>query len=151
MVGTNTALLDNPKLNAREWEGNDPIRITLDKNLRLPETLHIFDGSVPTIIFTALKKEVKSIKNTEFIKINFNGNIALQVCDFLFEKKIQSLFIEGGTMLLQTFIDHSLWDEARIFTGNKEFNEGVKAPEVKGKIISEDMFAEDKLVIIKRN
>ncbi len=150
MVGTNTALLDNPQLNAREWEGSSPIRIALDKNLRLPETLHIFDGSVPTIIFTSSKKVNKSIKNTEFVEIDFNRDIALQVCDVLFEKKIQSLFIEGGTMLLQTFIDSGIWDEARIFTGNKEFREGVKAPEIKGKIISEDVFAGDRLVVMKR-
>jgi diaminohydroxyphosphoribosylaminopyrimidine deaminase/5-amino-6-(5-phosphoribosylamino)uracil reductase len=150
MVGTNTALLDNPKLNAREWEGRDPIRLALDKNLRLPESLHIFDGSVPTIIFTSLQKTTKNIKNTEFIEMDFKGNIALQVCDVLFEKKIQSLFVEGGTMLLQAFIDRGLWDEARIFTGNKEFHEGVKAPEIKGKIISEDVFDEDRLVIMKR-
>jgi diaminohydroxyphosphoribosylaminopyrimidine deaminase/5-amino-6-(5-phosphoribosylamino)uracil reductase len=150
MVGTNTALLDNPQLNAREWKGNDPIRIALDKNLRLPETLHIFDDSVPTIIFTASNKATKKIKNTEFIEIDFNGKIASQVCDVLFEKKIQSLFVEGGTMLLQAFIDSNLWDEARIFTGNKEFHEGVKAPEIEGKIISEDVFANDSLVIMKR-
>ena len=150
MVGTNTALLDNPKLNAREWEGRDPIRIALDKSLRLPVTLHIFDGSVPTIIFTSSTKAAKNIKNAEFVEIDFNGNIALQVCDVLFEKKIQSLFVEGGTMLLQAFIDNGLWDEAMIFTGNKEFNDGVKAPEIKGEIISEEMFADDRLVIMKR-
>jgi diaminohydroxyphosphoribosylaminopyrimidine deaminase/5-amino-6-(5-phosphoribosylamino)uracil reductase len=150
MVGTNTALLDNPKLNAREWEGRDPIRIALDKNLRLPETLHIFDGSVPTIIFTSSTKDAKNIKNTEFVEIDFSRNIALQVCDVLFEKKIQSLFVEGGTKLLQAFIDCGLWDEARIFTGNKEFQDGVKAPEINGMIVSEDMFCSDRLVIMKR-
>jgi diaminohydroxyphosphoribosylaminopyrimidine deaminase/5-amino-6-(5-phosphoribosylamino)uracil reductase len=151
MIGTNTALLDDPQLNAREWKGNDPIRIVLDQNLRLPASIHIFDGAIPTIIFTSSNKVKKVLKNIEYIQIDFKENIALQVCNILYKRQIQSLFIEGGSMLLQTFIDCGLWDEARVFTGNKEFLDGVKAPEIKGKIMSEEYFGNDSLVIMKRN
>jgi len=146
IVGTNTALADDPQLNAREWKGKDPLRIVLDQNLRLPETLHLFDKTIPTIVFTSRKSSIT--KNLEFIQIDFKKNSIKQICDILVERKIQSLFVEGGTKLLQTFINEGLWDEARIFTGNKEFINGVKAPQIKGKMASELFFDKDKLTVL---
>jgi len=149
MVGTNTALTDNPQLNVRLWKGKDPLRIVLDRNLRLPYTLHLFDKSIPTIILTSKDVEKLNDSNLEYIRIDFSKNIIKQICDLLFARKIQSLFVEGGTMLHQTFIDDGTWDEAIIFTGNKEFHEGVRAPKIRGKVIKETFFDKDKLVILK--
>jgi diaminohydroxyphosphoribosylaminopyrimidine deaminase/5-amino-6-(5-phosphoribosylamino)uracil reductase len=149
MVGTNTALLDDPQLNARYWKGKDPVRIVLDQNLRLPNTLHLFDKSIPTIVFTSKKTERSKSVNLEYIRIDFSKNMVKQICDTLSKKNIQSLFIEGGTILLQTFIDSKTWDEALIFTGNQEFRNGVKAPKIKGKVIDEIHFDKDKLTILK--
>jgi len=126
MVGTNTALNDNPQLNVREVNGKDPIRVVLDLNLRLPKTLHVFDKSIPTLIFNSQKNE--SQNNLEFVKINIEKDLIAQVLNELFVREIQSVIIEGGAKLLTTFIDENLWDEARVFTGSKEFNTGLKAP-----------------------
>tara|TARA_R110001599_G_scaffold8439_5_gene40924 strand:+ start:712 stop:1764 length:1053 start_codon:yes stop_codon:yes gene_type:complete len=147
LVGTNTVIADNPKLNVRNWSGNNPIRIVLDRSLRIPNSAHVFDGSVKTICFTEIRiesQEERDVISSEveksqliFEQINFSKNIAQQVCEVLQEHQIQSVIIEGGTQTLQTFIDANLWDEARIFIGKNEFEKGVKSPEIKGKLIEE--------------
>tara|TARA_R110002050_G_scaffold13413_8_gene42541 strand:- start:21342 stop:22394 length:1053 start_codon:yes stop_codon:yes gene_type:complete len=147
LVGTNTVIADNPKLNVRNWSGNNPIRIVLDRSLRIPNSAHVFDGSVKTICFTEIRiesQEERDVISSEveksqliFKQINFSKNIAQQVCEVLQEHQIQSVIIEGGTQTLQTFIDANLWDEARIFIGENEFEKGVKSPEIKGKLIEE--------------
>ena len=63
------------------------------------------------------------------------------------QSNINSVIIEGGRQTLQTFIDANLWDEARIFTGNINFNEGVKAPIISAKITSETPITDDILRI----
>lgn len=126
MVGTETALKDNPRLNVREWVGNHPVRITLDLNKRLPKSLHLFDQSVPTIVFTY--HDVPSLHNLTYIKIDKEKTVLSQVTKILFNMNITSLFVEGGQQLLNSFIGHNLWDEARVFTGEKYFIEGIAAP-----------------------
>jgi diaminohydroxyphosphoribosylaminopyrimidine deaminase / 5-amino-6-(5-phosphoribosylamino)uracil reductase len=149
MVGTTTAELDNPQLNAREWEGKNPLRIVIDQHLRLPRNLHLFDESIPSIVFTRQNNVKNSSHNLEFITIDFNKDIIKQICEVLFIKNIQSVIIEGGTQLLNTFINSGTWDEARIFTGNKEFKNGVKSPEISGDTISSTMINKDHLLILK--
>ncbi|MFA5781673.1 MAG: bifunctional diaminohydroxyphosphoribosylaminopyrimidine deaminase/5-amino-6-(5-phosphoribosylamino)uracil reductase RibD [Bacteroidales bacterium] len=149
MVGTNTALLDNPRLNARDWTGKSPIRIVLDKNLRLPASLHLFDGSIPTIVLTSHENSHYKSNKAEYIGINFKNNLANHVCEALYKKKIQSVIIEGGGQFLQSFIDAGIWDEARIVTGDIKFHGGVKAPEIAGIIKSETYFKNNKLTILK--
>lgn len=147
MVGTNTAVADNPKLNTRMWQGNDPVRLVLDRNLRIPQESHLFDASVKTIILTGKSSEERSSKNVIFETVNFEADLAQQVCDTLFRHEIQSVIIEGGRETLQTFIAANLWDEARIFIGKPHFKEGVKAPEVAGTLTSETKVDEDQLKI----
>ena len=147
MTGTNTILLDNPQLTTRFWVGKNPTRIILDKNLRLPETLHVFDNSAKTIVFTGIAKENKN--NIEYIVIDFTKNIIQQICDELYKKNIQSVIVEGGTILLQTFIDSGIWDEANVFTGNIEFGDGVKAPVLTLEANEKVMFENDILHIYK--
>lgn len=148
MAGTNTVLLDNPELTSRFCNGKNPVRIVLDQKLRLPETLHVFDGNVKTIVFTGLSK--KSNSNAEYITINFSKNIVQQICDELYIRNIQSVIVEGGTMLLQTFIDSGIWDEARVFTGSIEFGKGVKAPVLSAKANEEIRFEKDMLRVYKK-
>lgn len=149
IVGTQTALYDNPSLNNREWSGPSPIRLVLDRQLRLPQNLNIFDGSQPTICFN----EVSSSEHgtLKFIKIDFSENIIAQILQFLFEAKIQSVLVEGGSQLLQGFIDAQLWDEARIFISKSQnFGLGIKAPVIPigNKITTEDLL-NDQLVTVK--
>jgi diaminohydroxyphosphoribosylaminopyrimidine deaminase/5-amino-6-(5-phosphoribosylamino)uracil reductase len=135
LVGTNTVIADNPKLNVRSWSGENPVRIVLDKNLRIEKNLSVFDESVKTIFITD-KKERESIRELIFETIDFSKNIGVQVCEILYKHQIQSVIIEGGLQTLQTFINENLWDEALVFNGETEFNEGIKAP-VFNKVIKE--------------
>ncbi|MBL4592773.1 MAG: bifunctional diaminohydroxyphosphoribosylaminopyrimidine deaminase/5-amino-6-(5-phosphoribosylamino)uracil reductase RibD [Flavobacteriales bacterium] len=129
MIGTNTALNDNPKLTVREVDGENPLRIVLDLNLRLSENLHLFDKTVPTIVFNYQKN--KELSNLDFVKIDQNKDLIQQVLNELYNREIQSVIIEGGAQLLNTFIEQNLWDEARVFTGKKEFKKGLEAPKIR--------------------
>ncbi len=126
MIGTNTALNDNPKLTVREVQGENPIRIVLDMNLRLPNTLNIYDGSSTTLVFNSLKNELKP--NIEYNKIE-KDNILNKILTELHNRNILSVIVEGGAQLLNSFIEANLWDEARVFVGCKEFKSGLNAPE----------------------
>ena len=128
MVATNTAEKDNPKINVRDWYGNQPVRIVLDKNLRLNSNLYLFDGSQKTIVFT--EKSKKDKHNVEYIQLSFNENFYNSLFKALYEKDIQSVFIEGGAKLIQNLINNNYWDEAREFVGNIKFLKGVKAPQI---------------------
>ncbi len=136
MVGTNTALLDNPALNAREWKGRNPTRIVLDRNLRLPFNLKLFDKSESTIVFTELKKE--SEHNLTFIQLNFEKNWLNEMLNELYKLNIQSVVIEGGSQLLNAVIDNKIWDEAIIFTSPKTINDGIKGPLIYGNKIQQE-------------
>ena len=132
LVGTNTVLADNPKLNVRSWSGENPIRIVLDRNLRIPENANILNGSIKTIVFTEKEKYLFQHKKDLILEqIDFSKNVAEQICKVLQEHQIQSLIVEGGTKTLKTFIDENLWDEALVFVGDNNFGTGVKAPVMK--------------------
>ncbi len=126
LVGTNTALKDNPTLTVREWFGNQPTRLLLDRKNRLSEKLSLKDQKVPTIVFT--EEDAMSKHNLQFVKIDFQTNILPQILHWLHENEIQSVIIEGGLHLLQSFIDQNLWDEAHVYYGNTFFVKGVQAP-----------------------
>lgn len=148
LIGTNTALNDNPKLDVRNWTGKKPIRIVLDRTLKIPNNYNLFDQSVKTIIIT--EKDSKSTCDNLVIEnIDFSGDIARKICDLMLKHKIQSLLIEGGAQTLQTFIDANLWDEARIFIGDMSFYEGVKAPNIRGREIISKNIRSDKLIVLK--
>ncbi len=128
MVGTNTALIDNPALNVREWTGNNPVRIVLDRTLRLPGNLRLFDGSQPTIVFTEKEKEAGN--NLSYVTLDFSQNVIPQILEHLYRQNLTSLIVEGGTRLLQSFIDMNLWDEAFRFIGPTRFETGIKGPKL---------------------
>lgn len=132
MVGTRTALLDNPSLTVRNWYGKNPIRIVLDKDLSLPASLHLFNGSVPTLIFT--ENQHSPLSSPEYIVLNYQKDILPQIMEELYKRGIQSLLVEGGSILLQSFIDAGCWDEAFVERASKELHSGVKAPEIRNKI-----------------
>ena len=146
LIGTNTVIDDNPRLDVRDWSGNNPTRIILDKNNRLPKNSHVFDNQTKTIILTQSIISI-NLENTIFERIDFEKNIAPQILEILYKHKIQSLIIEGGRQTLQTFIDENLWDEARIFVGNESFENGTKAPMVVMKNIEKHTIENDELII----
>lgn len=148
LVGTKTAQTDNPQLNARLWDGNQPIRIVLDKDLKLNSDLHLFDGSQRTIVFTEIEKS--NLENLEFIQVSFDDYLPNSILNKLYKLNIQSVIIEGGKQTLETFIKNNLWDEARIFTSTNVWNSGVKSPELKGNLIHSQQIQSDKLEIFVR-
>jgi diaminohydroxyphosphoribosylaminopyrimidine deaminase/5-amino-6-(5-phosphoribosylamino)uracil reductase len=134
LVGTKTVLEDNPGLTVRDWTGKHPVRVVLDRALKLPKHSQIFNNEAETLIIS--EKE-----------IDFSNQVAKQLADYLHQKDIQSIIVEGGRETLQTFINENLWDEARVFIGNTNFKQGVKAPHISGKIISETIIDTDVLKI----
>jgi diaminohydroxyphosphoribosylaminopyrimidine deaminase/5-amino-6-(5-phosphoribosylamino)uracil reductase len=149
MVGTNTALLDNPRLNVREWKGKSPVRIVLDRSLRLPAHLNLFDNQNPTIIINEIKEEETG--SCIYSKIPFNSNLLPAIMKLLFDRGIQSVLIEGGKQLLESFIACSLWDEARIFTGRDAFGAGIIAPSIESRTKIQTFIGDDHLTIMYNN
>lgn len=144
MIGTNTALLDNPQLTVREVKGKNPLRITIDKWLRIPKQFNLFDKSTPTLIFTSVTEPAQT--NLEFIKIDFEKPIIPQVLEELYKRNIHSLIIEGGEKILNSFIDEGFWDSARVFISDKELGKGVAAPVMNQKPIVKENVSGDKLL-----
>ncbi len=128
MVGTQTALKDNPRLNVRDWSGPQPLRIVTDRQLGLGGKLFLLDGSQPTIIFNG--KLDKTNGSTRYVKIDYEQDPLGQILQYLYAENIQSLLVEGGRELLQSLINTKQWDEARIFVGTMFFGNGIKAPDI---------------------
>lgn len=126
LVGRRTALLDNPSLTTRNWYGKNPVRLVIDKELTLPTSLKLFDGSAPTWVFTAQDKA--STSQVTYFKLDFSRSILPQILQKLYENKLQALLVEGGSRLLQSFIDEGLWDEIYTEHSAKVLENGVKGP-----------------------
>lgn len=131
LIGTNTVLEDNPSLTTRDWKGKHPIRIVLDKNKTLSKDFKVFDDNAKTIL----------------IKESSADNI----CNLLYKANINSVIVEGGAKTLQLFMNSGLWDEARVFIGQSDFREGIKAPKCKGELIDEQQLLDDTLKIYVNN
>lgn len=133
MVGTTTALQDNPSLTIRYWIGKNPLRIIIDRYGELPSIQNIFDGKAPTLIVGEIDNPSRKKTNYTFFKVDFTQNILPQLMTYLYEQQIQTLLVEGGRALLQSFIDVNLWDEAFVEYSDVVVNEDiemVKAPDL---------------------
>ena len=133
LVGYHTALLDNPQLNNRYGQGRQPLRIVIDPQLQLPQQLHLFDLSQPTLVLNYLKEEEKD--NLHWVRIDNEQPMVQQVIDKA--DKINSVIVEGGNKTLQQFIDAGLWDEAFIFQTPHLLQNGTKAPLLKQALLQE--------------
>ena len=150
LVGTQTVIDDNPKLNVRDWSGNNPVRAVLDQNNRISKESFIFDDSIKTIVFTKFESNL-STENITFEVIDFNQNIIPQILAVLYQNQIQSIIIEGGLKTLQAFIDQEIWDEARIFIGKTTFNKGTKAPILQKKTTTKTHIQNDELIYVRNH
>ena len=141
LVGKNTALHDNPRLNVRDWTGSDPIRVVLDSKLELPADLHLFDQQIPTLCYTTRKSE--KLTNLEWVKL---PQISLEaLLADLHARQIQSVLIEGGSQTIHQFLAAGLWDEARVFTAPIEFERGIAAPQLTQTPAESHAIGEDQL------
>ncbi|MGB7526841.1 bifunctional diaminohydroxyphosphoribosylaminopyrimidine deaminase/5-amino-6-(5-phosphoribosylamino)uracil reductase RibD [Sphingobacterium cellulitidis] len=146
LVGKRTAEIDNPSLTVREWEGKNPKRVLIDKQLELSDNLAIYDDSAETIIFNALKTDWQG--NRKYIELeNFDLYLPQQILYQLYLMDIQSIIIEGGKKTLDLFIQAGLWDEARVFVGKEEWAEGMKAPQIVGQLKESISVGSDRLDI----
>lgn len=144
LVGKNTAIHDNPALTARDWMGPNPTRILLDSNLVVPNTSTIFHEDTKTLIINVLKNEKKETNN--WIKVDaINPRTVLSN---LYREQIQSVIIEGGSQVLNSFIQENCWDEARIFTSHSSFGKGIKSPPIEGTVKSTESVVDDELTIL---
>lgn len=150
MVGTNTAQRDNPSLTTRLWKGNNPIRVVIDMDLRLPQTLHLFDTTVKTIVFNTVKQEEQH--NLLFYQLSKEGNFVHQMNNALYQLNIQSVLIEGGVKLLQSFLDDNVYDEVRVITNNGlQVPAGIAAPSFSGLSQTKSLqLGEDSIQFYKR-
>ncbi|WP_370407995.1 bifunctional diaminohydroxyphosphoribosylaminopyrimidine deaminase/5-amino-6-(5-phosphoribosylamino)uracil reductase RibD [Tenacibaculum dicentrarchi] len=167
LVGTNTVIADNPSLDVRHWAGNNPVRIVLDKNLRIPLNVTVFDKKIKTLVLVdKVKEQVEVLEKTTSSKvllkdeiqerityeqIDFSSRVAEQICEVLQKHQIQSVLIEGGAQTLQTFIDANLWDEAQVFVGETSFKNGVEAPRLSAEkiLLKKQNIASDVLTIFE--
>ena len=131
LVGTNTVLDDNPKLDARDFLGNNPVRIVVDKSGKISEKYHVKDNSQKTIFITESEK-FETTENCIYENVIFDKSLEQTIIPILYRHDIQSVIIEGGAKTLQSFIDANLWDEARVFTGQIKFQNGTTAPKLTG-------------------
>lgn len=152
MVATNTIEKDNPGLTTREWYGKSPLRVLLDRKLRITEAFKIYDNSVKTLIFNEIKHCLAG--KTEFIKFESGANyedIFRLVFDELYKRNIQSVIVEGGAFLQNRLIEHKFWDEARVFVGEKTFGRGKKAAKIRQKAHKNVKFKESTLFFYRNN
>ncbi|MGB3776576.1 MAG: bifunctional diaminohydroxyphosphoribosylaminopyrimidine deaminase/5-amino-6-(5-phosphoribosylamino)uracil reductase RibD [Leeuwenhoekiella sp.] len=145
LVGTNTVIQDNPSLTTRDFQGENPLRVVVDRELKIPLGSTVLNGQSKTLIIT--EKQQENSENLEYITVDFSENLPQKICDILFTMQIQSMIIEGGAKTLQSFIDAELWDEAWVFTGNKTFQKGIKSPVFEGILTQKQAILEDNLRI----
>lgn len=148
LIGTNTAQYDNPALTVREWTGNQPVRMAIDRVGRLDSNLHIFDSKSLTWIFTGVDKPDSD--NLKFIRLNFDQDILPQILSELYNRDVLSVIVEGGSVLLNSFLDTGLWDEAFVYTGNQFFGKGVEAPHISGETIAFQKLDDCKLHVLRK-
>ena len=128
MVGTETALADNPRLNVREVLGRNPLRVVIDLNKRLPTNLHLFDKTQPTLCYTlshAFKEE-----NLEYVRVDNREHALSEILNDLYKRSVGSVLVEGGSGLINTFLQKDLWDEAFVFTSPRTFQKGIPSPQL---------------------
>lgn len=111
MVGTRTALLDNPSLLTTRWPGRNPIRVVVDRHHRIPKDAKIFSPDVPTIVYD---------ERTDWTFI----------LQDLAARGIHSILVEGGPTLLNHILATGIWDEMHIEVAPVSIGNGVPAPDI---------------------
>ena len=128
LIGTSTALHDDPFLTTRLWPGQNPVRVVIDKDLTLPPTLHVFNEEAPTWVFN--KKKEGAEKNITYIRCTDESNLVPFILRELHNRNMLSILVEGGASTLASFIESGLWDEARVIVNTSmDTAQGIAAPE----------------------
>ncbi len=147
LIGGKTANNDNPQLNTRLVKGRNPLRIVVCTQETLDEKLHLFQDGIPSLIFCSEEK-YQDYKHLQFIKIPQGEDSISFVLSELHKRGIQSLIIEGGKKILESFIQSKQWDEARIIQGNTLFGSGLSAPKIRGTLQREEKIENDTYTLL---
>ena len=150
IVGTNTALIDNPQLTSRLYPGTSPLRISIDNTLQIPPNSHLLDGKFPTWIYTTSDKALskKLDQNLVYKPVRDRSQILQQICSELHQDNRDTLMVEGGPTLLNSFIQAGLWDEARVITSSKNLQSGLQAPQLEGHKVGQFYLENDEISLI---
>ena len=149
LVGTNTAVADNPRLNNRYWTGKDPVRIVIDRTLKTPRHYHLWNGATPTLFITG--EAATKDGETETVTADFGQPLLPQLMQLLHERRILSVLVEGGPYVLNEFIAAGLWDEARVIIGSHSLPEGVKSPVLSNSLLTEETLLDGDRILYYRN
>jgi diaminohydroxyphosphoribosylaminopyrimidine deaminase / 5-amino-6-(5-phosphoribosylamino)uracil reductase len=147
LVGTRTALADDPELTVRDWYGKQPLRLVIDRKGILPGNLKLLNGKAPTVIFS--ERIFEPAENIVQVQIPEDLEMVDGILDFLYTHEIQSMIVEGGRVTLEAFIKRNLWDEARVFTGDQQFGSGIRAPRLKAEVAAKQQMAGSMLNIFR--
>jgi diaminohydroxyphosphoribosylaminopyrimidine deaminase/5-amino-6-(5-phosphoribosylamino)uracil reductase len=148
MVGTHTVIMDNPRLTARKAGGSkSPLRVILDKSLKIPTNSNIFDKEAPTLVFT--EQTSPGNNGVEYVNLPFDAKLLQSMLNELYTRNIQSVIVEGGEKLLKSFIEKDLWDEAKVFYSGKALGDGVPAPSFPFPSKGEIKIGDDTLILYR--
>ncbi|MDR1455759.1 MAG: bifunctional diaminohydroxyphosphoribosylaminopyrimidine deaminase/5-amino-6-(5-phosphoribosylamino)uracil reductase RibD [Tannerella sp.] len=128
LVGTQTVWLDNPSLTVRHWAGASPVRMFIDRNLRIPPAYHLLDGSVRTLVFTG--QSAAGRQGVEYVRLDFSRPLIPQMLLHLYNRQLYSLLVEGGARLHRSFLASGLWDELQIETASVKLGSGIRPAEM---------------------
>ena len=151
LVGTRTALQDNPRLNTRLWSGRSPLRVLIDRNLQVPDHYHLLDGSVDTFLFCDARANPPKRDKVHYKAIMPNADSLTQILHSLWEEQVLSLIVEGGAQTLNGFIESDLWDEARIIEGPSFLGAGLPAPVLGGTLVEDRNLENDRIRIVRND
>lgn len=130
LIGRKTALIDDPQLTDRYWNGRQPLRVVLDPDNRLPGHLRLFTDGLPTLVINNLKEGREGA--VEYAKTRFNPFLPSEIAGLLYARGIQSVLVEGGAETLQAFLRDGLYDEITEYLTRTRLGSGVPAPELPG-------------------
>ncbi len=145
LVGSNTVKHDNPRLTSRNWQGDNPVRVILDSGLKLGQSCKVFEGEEKVYVFNSTENNI--VKNQIRVKVS-KENFLTEMLSELHRQNIGSIIIEGGAKTLGSFIDAGYWDEARIFTSESTYGDGIAAPVLNFDCYEEQNIMGDRLSII---
>jgi diaminohydroxyphosphoribosylaminopyrimidine deaminase/5-amino-6-(5-phosphoribosylamino)uracil reductase len=135
-------------LTVRDWDGRNPTRIVLDRNAELDTNLNLFNGEVETLVYSTVEGGRGGENGIGFERVCLNKeDFVRNMLNDLYKRHIASVIIEGGSQVLNSFIELEIWDEARVFTSNQRFEEGVKAPQINGNVEQKEEIGSDMLVV----
>jgi diaminohydroxyphosphoribosylaminopyrimidine deaminase/5-amino-6-(5-phosphoribosylamino)uracil reductase len=151
LVGTRTALEDNPRLNTRLWSGSSPLRILIDRELKVPRNYHIYNTEANTLIFCNVAYQPETTANLRFHGLTGQKPLLLEVLEGLWKEQVQSVLVEGGARTLNGFLEKGIWDEARILEGPNTMGNGLEAPQVEGTLVDHWKLEKDQISIVRND